>query len=257
MSFEKIIEEIKKQKKFALEDLTDVPRLMLNSKKSRKEVAKLRLSDLFFDYRKHMNNRLLAIVVAGSRANEFQAAVDQTEAKMPSFDGDSLYAFLASKLDSRMLQRGENANYVLDVVSRLLEDTASEIGIGSYNQMIYKNKYPAKIKSAQEAQDFIKEVMREQVGPEMNTFFLLDKAARLAFEEEFEGKFYPVMIKASDEQNLKDLYSSLSSLGNRVIVVSTDEGLAKDLNPILAEEITEKSVMSVLKKVKQKASKGQ
>jgi hypothetical protein len=255
MKFEQIVEEIKRQRQYASDDLSDATPQTLTSRKSRKEIANLRLEDLYFNYRQEMRSRFLVVLVVGGKIDEFEAAVSGTDAKMDSLEGEALYSNLASKLDIRLLERGENAAYVLDVASRYLEEIASEIGVASYGQIIYKNKYQGRVDSKDKAKELIQQAVKEQVGSDMNSLFLLDTASRLAFSNDFGGKLFPVMIKVRSEENLKDLSSSLSSLGNKVIVLATDDSLDVP-NSIKVEGLDEKSVLSALKKVK-KASKSQ
>lgn len=256
MKFEQIVKEIEKQTAYASDTLEDATPQTLAGRKGRKEMAKNRLEDLFLDYRKEMRSRILAILVVGNGTDEFENIVNSTDAKMNSLEGEALYSTIASKLDQRLIQKGENASYVLDIASRHLEDIAVEIGIASYDQMVYKSKYQGRIQSTEEAQGLIRQAVKEQVGSSMNSLYILDVASRVAFSEQFGGKLFPVMIKVRSEENLQDLHSSLSSLGNKVMIVATDDSVnAQD--SIKVDELTEESVLKALKKVKQKASKGQ
>jgi len=255
MKFESIIEEITRQKNYAADSLEDASPQTINARRSRKDNAKARLDELFFSYRQEVRQRIFAIMVIGDGTDSFDA-IAESKTGLNSLEGDALYDALASKLDSRLLEKGERNAYILDVASRYIEDAAIDMGIKSYNQLTYKQSYDGKTTSVSEAKNLIKKAMVEQIGEEMNALFILDTASRLAFSEDFSGKIYPIMIKVRNENSLQELTSSLSSFGIRSILVATgDAKPGKD--GIKIKEINEESVMDVLKKIKQKASKGQ
>jgi nitrogenase subunit NifH len=251
MKFDQIVEEIKKQRKYAADSLEGANPQTIRARQGRKQNAKSRLQDLFFDYRQEVRSRVLVMAIVGSHVDEFVSQADAVQGGLPSMEGTALYKKLAEKLDKRLLEKGETSNYVLETISSYLEDAAIDMGVKSYNQLVYKSKYQKRITSVEVAENFIKDVISEQIGPDMNALFVLDSASRLAFEEDFSGKVYPILVKVRDEESLKNLISGLKTYGAKAIVVSTDE--SSDPDVVVAEGLDEDSVIETLKKVKQKA----
>lgn len=245
----KLIEEIKRQRKFASDTLEDATPQTINSRQSRKKSAALRLQDLFFEYRQAFRSKVFAIVVVGSEVEEFEK-ISSSIAGLQGLDSEALYSRLISKIDERLLSRGEQNSYLIEVAARYLEDAAQELGVGSYPQIIYNQKYDGRTSTREEAVKLLKRVMDEQVGSEMATLFLIDHAIRLAYEHDVEAKFHPLLIKVRDEKNLQSLLFSLKTLGNKSIVVSAGQSSANV--EMKLDEVNEKSVLEILKKIKKK-----
>lgn len=255
MSLQKLVEEVKKQKAYANDDLSNATPQTRIPREGRKRAAQMRLEELFFQYRNEIRSRILAILVTGDGADEFGAIAKNSDAKLDSIEGDLLYSSLSEELDERLLGASGSASVVLDVASRYLEDVALEIGVKEYNQLIYKSKYQSVVKNREDAKKLIREAVLEQIGAEMNALTVLSVAANIAYNENFDGKLFPIMVKARNEENLQELRNALSSMGSKAIVIST--GSSKVEDSIKVKEVDEESVLEALKKVKQKASKGQ
>lgn len=245
----KLIEEIKRQRKFAADTLEDATPQTINSRKSRKQNAALRLQDLFFDYRQAVRPKVFAIVVIGSGADEFEK-ISSSIAGLQGLDSDALYEHLVSKIDERLLARGEQNSYLIEVASRYLEDAAQELGVRSYPQLIYNQRYDGRTSTREEAIKLVKRVITEQVGSEMSALFLIDHAVRIAYQHDIDAKVHPLLVKVKDEKSLQSLLSGLKSLGNKSIVVSAGESSANV--EMKLDEVNEKSVLDILKKIKKK-----
>lgn len=244
-----LIEEIKQQRKFASDNLSDATPQTMNSRIGRKRHAAMRLDELFFEYRKLFRDRVFAIIAIGEQVEEFEK-ISSSIAGLISLEYDSLFNQIASKIDKRLLEKGESSGYVLEVASRYLEDTALELGVMSYNQIIYKDKYSGKISTTEEAAELIKRAINEQVGEDLAALFVVDHAIRLAFELDLESKTHPILVKVKNEKDLQSLLLGLKKLGNRSMVVSAGN------SPVEAEfkteEVSEKTVLETLKKIKKK-----
>jgi hypothetical protein len=246
---EDLIEEIKRQRKYAADTLEDATPQTINARKSRKQNAALRLQDLFFEYRKQVRSKVFVIAVVGDGIDEFEKTSLEI-AGLQSLESDAFYRQLVSKIDDRLLARGEQNAYLIEVASRYLEDAATELGVQSYKQIVFNQKYDGRTSTREEAVKLIKRVMIDQVGEEMASLFIIDHAVRFAYENELEAKVHPILVKVRDEKNLQSLLSGLKILGNKSIVVSAGQSSVSAEMKI--DEVNEKSVLETLKKIKKK-----
>jgi hypothetical protein len=246
---EDLIEEIKRQRKYAADTLEDATPQTINARKSRKQNAALRLQDLFFEYRKQVRSKVFVIAVVGDGIDEFEKTSLEI-AGLQSLESDAFYRQLVSKIDDRLLARGEQNAYLIEVASRYLEDAATELGVQSYGQIVFNQKYDGRTSTREEAVKLIKRVMIDQVGEEMASLFIIDHAVRFAYENELEAKVHPILVKVRDEKNLQSLLSGLKILGNKSIVVSAGQSSVSAEMKI--DEVNEKSVLETLKKIKRK-----
>lgn len=253
MKFEELVEEIKKQRKFAEDTLSDVTPATARPRSERKKAAKLKLEDLFFKYRQEVRNRILPILVIGEEAQEFAKIAKESKANTGSFRADALYEAITSAIDSKRLARGENAAYIVETATAVLAELAIEAGIASYKMPVYLSKYQEKINSRQKAKMLITRLLNEQVGSEINLFYILDKAARLAYEEGFSGSLYPILLTAENEEVVPELKKSFTILKLPSIVVSV--GKTKIEDSINVKKVDEESVLETLKKLKIKLKK--
>jgi hypothetical protein len=197
-----------------------------------------------------VRSKVFAIIVSGSEADEFER-IASSIAKLQGLDADALYEELISKMDQRLFEQKEQNAYLIEIAARYLEDIAKDIGVLSYPQIIYNQKYDGRTSTRQEAFKLIKRVIEEQVGAEMAAIFLIDHAVRRAYEHDIDAKVHPLLIKVKDDgQSLPTLLSSLKTLGNKSIVVSA--GKSSVDAEMKLDEVNEKSVLDILKKIKKK-----
>lgn len=247
MNLQEVIAEIKKQRGYAQDTLSDANPKTINARKGRKEIAKNKLDELFFEFRKQVLSSIVPVVVIGKEAKKF-LDIAKEETGLEYLDANVLYSSLASKLDQKVLARGkESSAFVLEVSSNYLEDTATEIGIASYPRLLYKNKYEGFVKNQEEATLLIKRAMLEQIGPEMNALFILDHAARLAFKD-IDSKMFPVGVAVESEQDVNNVVTSLQKTGNNVLIISLDENIEGTVS--VSGEINSESVLEALKQVR-------
>jgi len=246
----KLIEEIKRQRQFAEDTLEDATPQTIKARKSRKLNAQMRLKELFFEYRQAIRSKVFAIIVIGSETDEFERIASSISG-LQGLDADAFYEELVSKMDERLFTQKEQNAYLIQIASRYLEDIARDIGVISYPQIIYKQKYDGRTSTRQEALKLIKRVINEQVGAEMAAIFLIDQAVRTAYEHDIDAKVHPLLIKVKDDgESLPTLLSSLKTLGNKSIVVSAGNSSADA--EMKLDEVNEKSVLDILKKIKKK-----
>jgi uncharacterized protein YqgV (UPF0045/DUF77 family) len=248
-NLQKLIEEIKEQKKFAADTLEDATPQTINARMGRKRSAISRLEDLYLQYRNLIRSKVFVIAAIGDQVDEFEKLSTEISG-LQSLDSDAFYHHLISKMDEKIFTSGLQNAYIIDVLSRILEEVAVEIGIQSYNQIIFNQKYDGKISSKEEALNLIKKVIEEQVGEEIASIFIIDNVVKFVFEHDLESKVHPVLVKVSNEKNLQSLLSGLKILGNSSIVVNA--GKSSVSGDIKIDEVNDKTVLEALKKIKKK-----
>ena len=248
MNFKQLTEEIKKQKQYASDDLRDANPQTLRNRIGRKNTAKLKIRDLFFEYRQILRSKVFAIAVVGENIAQFEAIAKENYTAFDILEEGDFYKHLVSLVDKNTIEKGETNKYLVDVMSRVLELTAQEIGIRSYTMPIYKDKFQGRSKGAQEIEDLFRRVIQDQVGDEMSAYFLLDKAARLAFDRVHEDPILPILIKVNSVNNLQGLISSLSKAKTPVTIIDT--GSSEEVTgAVKLESVDEESVQKAFNSI--------
>jgi hypothetical protein len=247
--FQKLIEEIKRQREFAADTLEDATPQTINTRMGRKRNAIYKLEDLYLQYRNLIRPKVFFIVAIGDQIDEFEKISNEISG-LQAFDSDAFYNYLISKIDEKIFSSNLRNVYVIDVISRTLEDVAIEMGIRSYNQIIFNQKYDGETSSKEGALNLAKRVIEEQVGEEIASIFIIDRVVKFAFENDLESKVHPVLVKVSNEKNLQSLLSGLKILGNNSIIVSAGKSFVS--GDIKIDEVNEKTVLEALKKIKKK-----
>lgn len=252
MNFEKLVQEIKRQKAYAADTLEGIDPKMRAARLGRKLTAKLRLDDLFFNYREAVRPRVLFILAVGEGSDQFAKMAKETEADVSSLPFDSLVQKMTEKTDKRLYEKGERNSTVLDVGNRILAEVALELGVRSYNFMNFKQQYEGRSSKAEDVYDLYFRAIKDQVGSEMLALYLADHASRLAFKENFDGKVYPLIVTVRPDM-LDIARSAFAKSGNmyRIVAVNTK---IKDSAANL-EEVNEESVVKALIKVRKSLSK--
>lgn len=253
MNLKQLTEEIKRQKQYASDDLKDANPRTIKNRIGRKNTAKLKIQDLFFEYRQLLRSKVYAIAVVGDNIAQLEAIARENYTAFDVLEESAFYKHLVSLVDKNTVQNGERNKYLVDVLSRILETTAQEIGIRSYVMPIYKSNYEGKSKGAQEIEAFFRRVVQDQVGEEMSAYFLLDKAARLAFDRVHDEPILPILVKVDSLNNLQGLVSSLAKAKTPVTIIDT--GSAEEVAGAvklegLDEESVQKAFNSIFKNIK-------
>ena len=252
MNLETLMVEIKKQKRYAEEDIYGGNPATLQSRKSRKQLAKGRLDELFLEYKRAFRPSAAFILVTGSESRAFANVVTE-ETETCVLDGEGLYKKLASKLPKELLNGRESTASLLGTISRQLEPIAAEIDVLSFGAIMYKSEFQRTVRTQSDALDLIKRVINSQVGSEMAAMFALNDAAKNAVDAEFTGNLFPVMVYLEDSGIANEILSGISKMGSRGVVLQAGtlaEGLKLEGVIASVETVDRDSVMLALKKVK-------
>lgn len=250
MNLKQLVEDIKRQRNYASDTLEDATDKTINARRSRKASAASRLEELLYDYRQMVRPLVMPLIVTGDQAQEFADLAKSGPASLDGINSNDLYTTIVDSMNQELLTRGENNTYIIEAASSILENVAIDMGVRSMPQIVYNQKYSGKTNNREEALALVQRVIDEQVGQELQSLHVLSKASKIAFNEEFDGKFFPYIVVAKTEMDLKNILSSLTLTKNKSIVIST--GTKKIKSDFSVEEVNEDSVLEVLKKVKNK-----
>lgn len=245
-----VVEEIKKQRGYLNDDLSDADERTIRGRQGRKRAAAIALDYLFFDFRDLVRNKVSVLFVAGDQSEQFTKLAKETTGT-DNIQAEALYDQLVSKLDKSIIERSrENSAYVIEVGMKYLQDAAIDLGIKSMPLPVYNQKYETQISSLEDAKQLLKRVIREQIGPELQMLFIIDHAARIFYKENVEGKFFPIVVTVKNSNELNEAIFSLSALRNKHIVIGAGQTDASvDVN---LDEVNEEQVLETLKQIKTK-----
>jgi hypothetical protein len=196
------------------------------------------------------------VVAYGSGAKTFANSAQQI-AQMDQIDGQAFYNDLINRVDPSYYSGKQSSRAVLEVLGRHLEEIVSTLGVASYPQLVYKNKYDEKIKNKKDLLNFAQKVINIEVGPEMSALYLTAMAAKKALDESFTDNFYPIVLSLEDEDSAKDIVGGLQKLTNKVYPVAADVQVPSNLikGSYKVDSNEEESVTAVLKKIRSSIKK--
>lgn len=248
----KIVEDIKKNKTLAEEQIgEDSDPRTLKGRLGRKNSAKERLKSLYREYKKTLVNKMAMLLVTGSKAEEF-CEIAQSEGNMFLALADNLYEDISTRIPEPVIKRGMKTAAILDILSRHLEDKATELDIASYPAIVYKTKYEKRVENSADMLELTKTIINNEVGPELVGFDVLEQVSRQAVNDMFDGKILPVVVLLKDDSIVDEVVEGLKKIG-AVSTVLAGEGKAPK-NSSKVSDVTKEQVFSVLKKMQKQVS---
>lgn len=214
MSLSKVLEEIKKTKPFAEEDVETGPIETLNGRRGRKNQAIERMKTLKFEYQQDLRQSAVFIVVVGDKRNEFTSTAVESF-KCFSTDPELFYEDLASRIPDVLWKGKESVSNLFDILGRHLEDKARELGITEYPQMTFKQQYRAHISSKEDLVSLVKRAINEQVGSEVVGIQTVYTLTDTAINNDHGAKITPIVLNTADSFLALELESTLRRLNPR------------------------------------------
>lgn len=246
MSLQKIMEEIKKVRVYADEEVGEHPRETLGGRLARQKKAKEDMKSLTESYRQALLNSAVFILVVGDKREEF-VKIGTEEFKFFTADPDQFYKDIAGQVSPSLYENKTSSPNVLDVVSRVLENKAMDVGILGYPMISFKQEHSRFIVGRAEFTQLIKEIISKQVGTEVVGAMATKAILSQALEMEHDGKTTPILLPVSEKnvESLTELISGLRRISRNVAIVTTSSG---DLDPL--------SVASSLESIKNQMKSG-
>jgi len=249
MSLEAILEEIKKEKVVAEQDLDLVSPMVLYVKKGQVNSAKERLEKLYIDYKNQILRQSIFILVTGQDSETF-ASIANESFKCFTLDTETFYKEIANEI-SPQLYEGKNINSsVFDVVNNVLEDRMKNLDVMSYNFLTFDSKYSRMINSKPELVEVLKNAINDQVGGEVIGLDALEKVSKEAVNSDYKSKIVPILLYTKDEGLVSSISDDLRRVNPRVVRVSAGKVNNPDLNVLTnIKEVTEETVGKALKEI--------
>jgi hypothetical protein len=252
MSLSQVLEQIKKVKPLAEEDISSGPRETYAGREGRKRNAVEQLGTLKEQYIDELRMSAVFILVSGSNKEDF-ANIAQSEYKCFKADPEGFYKDLANRLPEELYTHKTPTANLFDVMGRHLEDKANEMKIVGYPQLIMKNKYQRAVKSREDFVSLIKEAINDQVGSEIAGIHAIRSIADTAINSDHGSKMTPIVMATDDETLALDLKNTLGRLGSQVFLVAAGKGsktIKSTEGAFTLKEVNTKSVENVLTNVK-------
>jgi len=220
MSLTKILADLKAAKVFADEDVSAGAIETLNSRRNRKRNAIVKVEELTEQYSRELLKTGVFVVVTGAHRDTF---VETAKDKYSCFSTE-LNAFfddLASRINPQLYVNKPANQNLLEVVGRHLEDKAMQIGINSYPMLIFKNKYQRRLTSKDDLVTFLREIIMEQIGPEIIGINGMRAIVPQAIARGHALNLTPMVIGLEDDQLASTLIPALKRLTPTVFLVHT------------------------------------
>lgn len=224
MTLAKTLEEIKKVKQFAEEDVENGPIETLSGRRGRKNQAVETLKRLKREYKQELISSAAFIVVTGEKREAFTSTAVESF-KCFAVDPNAFYEDLSGRIPSALYTSKESVSGLFDVVGRHLEDKASELDIIGYPQLIFKEQYRVALKTKEDLTALIKRAINEQVGAEIVGLQSVTSLVDKAINSDHDASITPIVLTTDSDQLALSLKNSLGRLHPRgVFLVVAGKG---------------------------------
>jgi hypothetical protein len=251
MALSKVLEEIKKLKVFAEEDVDGGSTETLVGRRGRKSRAIEKLKELKEEYSRDLLNGATFIVVSGSDRDSFTGTAVE-EFSCFAADPEDFYNDLSGRVSPSLYLGKEGMANTFDVLGRYLEDKMLELNIIGYPQLIFKQQYRKTLKTKEDFSSLVKQAINEQVGSEIVGVQAVRSLVDLAIEKSYSAKFTPVILNTGDEDLAKSLLNDLTRLTSRVFLVVAGEPsntLKNTDSGLIVEKVTKDAVKKTLTRI--------
>lgn len=222
-SFESLIAEIEKNRKLANEVIPeDVDPRTLTTKIGHIKRAKENLKDLFLDYRNHVKENAVFILLKGKQSDSF-INVATSEYGCFSVGADELYEAIISQINRRHYTKQTSSPALFDMFMSVFNNICDDIGIIGYPAVLFEAKYRRMLESKEDILALVKEAFNDKVGSDLVGLYAIDKVARKAVNEGYSGTTIPIIISTEDKGLIDELEKSLRNINPNVFLVSTNK----------------------------------
>lgn len=252
MSLQSVLEEIKKVKPLAEEDVNSGPIETLNGRRGRKVQAVEQLKRLKREYQQSLIQNTVFIVSTGSGRADFEKQGVENFGLFAA-DPEAFYSDLAKRVPPTLYVGKNGVSNIFDVLGRHLEDKMMELDINEYNQLLFKAEYAKQINSLDEFTQLIKSAINRQIGAEIAGIQAITSLVDQAIEKNHADKITPIILSTGDTQFALDLLRDLERLTTRVFLAVTGDAptsLKSIDNALVLEEASKATVANALKTMK-------
>lgn len=228
-NIEYLIKEIKKNKELAEMKIEEVNPQRYTTQLGKIKRAKENLKSLYESYRNEVKQNTVFIVLKGKQGKSFIDIATGENYGCFEINADKLYEDIASKVNSRYYQDQTSSPTLFDILMSSFEDICDDLGIIGYPAVLFESKYQRRLKSKEDLIELTKEAFNEKVGSELVGLYAVDKVARKAVNEDYEGKSIPIIIHSKDNKLIDELSVTLNNVSRNVFKISTTKKQSKKL----------------------------
>lgn len=256
MSIQETINEIKKLRPLAIEDVDSGPSSTLTVRRGRKMQAIERLKTLTEEYSQELIKSALFIVVSGENKEDFISS--SSKFGCFSVDSEEFYKDLSGRVPTSLYLGKSSVSNVFDVLGRHLEDKMSELGVIGYPQLIFKQEYSMAINTKEDFTSLVKRAINEQLGSEIVGLQSIKSLTPTFISTDYAEKNTPIVLSTGDDKLAVSLLKDLKRLTNKVFLVTIGEP-SKDLknvdNIFTIKEANDKTISNTMKLIKNSLKK--
>jgi hypothetical protein len=249
MNLSEIIDEIKKTKPLAEENLETGHYSTLNARRGRQARAIETMKELTEAYAQTLTRSSVFVLVAGALKNDFASLALQKKDAFGA-DPEDFYKELLKEIHPSMYQSGPSN--ILDILGRVIENKMLTLNVREYNQIQYKATYSNAIKGEAEVLQLIKDSVNDQIGSEIaGANAIRTTIVPEAIKRGYGGGKTPIILTSQDEKLTLKLVSSLTRITPDVFLVVAGRA-TKDFKikgAIAVKEATEESVNDAMKTI--------
>ena len=246
MNIKEITEEVKKLKQLAEIDVEPGP--TASYKMGEKMRAKRELEQTFIFFRKELAKHSVFILLSGKNSSAISEICEK------EFD---TYSYYAKQMFAEMAETMDNDTYVgrsfgsshLESIGSLTHIVATNLDVVEYPPILWKDGMSRAMSNREDIQSAIQSIHENQVGLEFTGYYFIDKSAKRALNDEFQGTTLPIVLHSDDETFMAKLAKDLSRLTPNVYLVGTEVDNSSQYRYTI-DKANKKSVQELLKNIK-------
>lgn len=241
MSLSDTMNQIKKIKVVAETEVLEQPRETLGGRLSRQTRAKEDLKGLTEKYRQELLRSAVFILVSGSGNKEFVKIATDALGFFQA-NANQVYSDIAGQVSPQLYAGKESNPGLMDVVSRVLENKALEIGVTGYPMIKFRQEFRRKISDRTDFEALLKQILNAQVGTELVGAQAVKSILTDAIEAEHSGKTTPILLAVGEDDS--DLSEGLRRISSNVASVYIDSSAVNN-ESVLKTMLELKTMMSL------------
>lgn len=187
--------------------------------------AKEDLKELFIQYRNEVRNRVVFILPTGESSDAFSKIATE-ELGCFAVDAEGPYKDTIVNINPALYNKHPFDPAILSTLTNYFQDVADEMGLLSYPQPVFKNKYAKTLNSKEELLESVKEVFVEEIGSEIVGHYAINKVAIEGIKEDFNGKIVPIVLNTKDSKLIEKLEKDLRRITIRVFLIETKDQIS-------------------------------
>jgi len=161
------------------------------------------------------------ILTKGAQSESFIDVATGEDFGCFEVEADILYNQILLKVDKRYYDNQTSSPALFDILMSSFNDVCDDIGIVGYPAVLFDKKYSRRLKTKDDLLQLTKEAFNDKVGSDLVGLYAIDKVARKAVNEGYEGTTIPIIIHSKDSKLIDELEVSLKNINQKVFKIST------------------------------------